>query len=329
MNLQELIRTSGAYDATRAIQVGVAMGIFEAVARNAQTGAYIARRIRASERGTELLCNALVSLDLLKKTKDRFSLTALARKHLLKSSPVSYATMITFMEQNYRGFADLEKAVRTGRAIRRVDMFQDDPASLEKFIGAMHDLATVRGDAKIVARKLDLRPYRTLVDIGGGPGTFAIEFCKTNLQLTAAVFDLPATCRVARRLIKENDPTGRVSWYEGDYNRDPLPSGCDVAFLSNIIHSENERDNQRLVRKVYQALAPGGLIAIKDHILNDAATAPRDGAVFALTMLLFTRGRSYTAKEVKQWLVKAGFSKIKRLRMPAPMTADMMVGIKE
>ena len=270
----------------------------------------------------------MVALDFLSKTGERYALTPLARKYLLKKSPTSYATMIAFMEQNFVRYTKLEEAVRTGKATDRRNMFQDDPKALDDFIGAMHDIAVVRGDAKVMARKLNLKPYRFLLDIGGGPGTYAIEFCKKNPKLKATVFDLPATCRVARRMLKKNDPTKRVSVKVGDYNKDPFPKGIDCALLSNVIHSENERDNQKLFKKLYRALGPDGQVLIKDHFLNQQLTAPVDGAVFSLTMLLFTRGRSYGTHEVKDWLKQAGFRKVSYQKMPAPMTSDIITAIK-
>jgi len=319
---------AGAYDATRTIHMGVKLGVFEALAKGPRDGPSVARRIRANERGTDLLLHALAGLDLLKKTGHRFSLSPLAKKYLLKSSRTSYTTMIEFMEQGYCGYAQLEEAIRSGRSIRPPDMWQNDAQGLEKFIGAMHDLATVRGDALQVAKKLNLRDYSSLLDIGGGPGTFSIALCKAYPRLQAVVYDLPATCAVAKRLLKKNDTTGRVRVEAGDYNRDRMPAGHDVAFLSNIIHSETELDNRRLIKKIYATLNDGGLIVIKDHLLNDSRTQTREGAIFSMTMLLFTRGRSYAGNEVKDWLVTAGFKKVKRIKMSLPMTSDLMVGIK-
>lgn len=146
--------------------------------------------------------------------------------------------------------------------------------------------------------------------------------------MTAAVFDLKNTLKVTKQLLKKNDPTRRVSVIEGDFNRQKIPKGFDVAFLSNIIHAEDKAGNQRLIKKIHTAISPGGLIIIKDHILNEALTHPAGGSLFALTMLLFTRGRCYSKNAVKTWLQRAGFKKIRRIKTPASMTSDLIVGQK-
>lgn len=329
MNREQLMSLAGSFEGTRAVQVAVHMGLFEALKSEARTSKSVAQKTRSSIRGTKLLLNAITGLGLLKKDKNRFFLTPLSKKYLLKNSPNSYATMISFMEHVFTGYGELEKSVRSGRAIGKKNMFQDDPRMLEKFIGAMHDISVVRGDSKILAKKiLNLQKYRSLLDIGGGPGTYSIDFCQANPGLRASVFDLRETLRVTRKLLKKNDTTGRVSVIKGNYKKGPLPKGFDVAFLSNIIHAENERDNLKLIKKVYQALNPRGLVIIKDHILNGALTHPSNGSLFALTMLLFTNGRCYSENEVKGWVKKAGFKKIRRIRTPSPMTSDLVLGEK-
>src|SRR6185369_10922963 len=51
---------------------------------------------------------------------------------------------------------------------------------------------------------------------------------------------LPGTLEVTRRHLAESGLEDRIRLVPGDYRRDPLPSGFDVAFLSNIIHGEDE-----------------------------------------------------------------------------------------
>ena len=92
-----------------------------------------------------------------------------------------------------------------------------------------------------------------------------------------------------------------------DYLTGELPGPIDAIFMSNIIHSENEAVNAALIAKCFRALAPGGLIAIKDHIMNRDLTEPAAGAVFSLYLLLTTHGRDYSFDETAGWLGAAGF----------------------
>ena len=53
--------------------------------------------------------------------------------------------------------------------------------------------------------------------------------------------------------------------------------------------------------------ALGALIILKDHLMDRSLMKPAGGAVFAVTKLMYTRGRCYGAHEIKGWLDEAGF----------------------
>jgi hypothetical protein len=95
--------------------------------------------------------------------------------------------------------------------------------------------------------------------------------------------------------------------------------------MSNIIHSENEAVNAALIAKCFRALARGGLIAIKDHIMNRDLTEPAAGAVFSLYLLLTTHGRDYSFDETAGWLGAAGFIDIRMTTLPSPPFTSSIV----
>jgi 2-polyprenyl-3-methyl-5-hydroxy-6-metoxy-1,4-benzoquinol methylase len=326
MDLSKLLSIAGGYDATRTIHVGVKLGVFDILHRHGPSPSEsMARLMRCHPRGAELLLNALAGQKLLIKRGNKFSLAALSKKYLTKASPTSYAHMIEFMEESWQGWSRLEEAVRKGHALEGPPTDKNSRRSLENFIMGMHNIATVRGDAAYMAKRIPLRGYRTLVDIGGGPGTYSIALCQANRMLKATVFDLPETLKITRKVLQNHDRTRRVSVKPGNYHEDSLGGPYDVALLSNIIHSENEHDNLKLMKKIFKSLNPGGLVIIKDHILTKDLTQPVDGAIFALTMLLFTKGRCYSLEEIQDWFKKAGFEKGKRLKAPKNLTSDYVL----
>jgi SAM-dependent methyltransferase len=79
-----------------------------------------------------------------------------------------------------------------------------------------------------------------------------------------------------------------VTLAAGDFYVDDLPAGADFAWVSAICHQHSRRHNRELFAKVYRALAPGGRIAIRDVVMEPCRTQPRDGALFAINMLVNT-----------------------------------------
>jgi len=114
-----------------------------------------------------------------------------------------------------------------------------------------------------------------------------------------------------------------------DYLKDPLPQGADVIFMSNIIHSEAAETNAALMKNCFDALGSGGMVVVKDHIMNRDLTHPAAGAVFALYLLLTTHGRDFSFDEVCWWMREAGFQHLEEraLRSP-PFTSSMVIAHK-
>jgi SAM-dependent methyltransferase len=290
----------------------------------------VAQVLQTNPNATELLLNALVSLSLLEKSGERFSLTDNARTYLLKASAQYLGGMILFDSSLWDTWGKLEETVKSGKPARPPDMFQGSAAETEHFIMAMHSLVTARGDGEIVCQFLDMSEAARLLDVGGGPGTYAIHFCRTFPKLRVTIFDLPGTLQVTTKLLA---PIGflenRIDLVPGDYTRDELPKGFDLVFLSNIIHGETPKTNLALMRKVFDSLNPNGRIVIKDHIMDSSLTRPKAGAVFSLQMLLTTNGRDYSFDEVSDWLAQVGFINVQEVPLALPLTSSLVMGRKE
>ena len=331
MQFAELAALAGGHAEARAIQTAVKLGVFDALEKSKLDATALADRLGTNPRATGLLANAMVALGLLAKPANHYDLTETSRRYLLRSSSEYLGGLILFDEAIFETWARLEHTVRSGAPARTPDMFQTRADETERFIRAMDSLTRARGDAQYVADHLDLGGVAAIADVGGGPGTYVAAMLNRWPHLHAAIYDLPATLEVARRILSEREPraASRIDLVSVDYLREELPGPCGALFMSNIIHSEDEAANAELFRKCFRALEPGGLMIVKDHIMNDALTEPRAGAIFALYLLLTTRGRDYSYDEVARWLGDAGFVDVRREQLPSPpFTSSMMLARK-
>jgi hypothetical protein len=329
MDFSDLSRLASGHAEARIVQTAVSLGVFDIVGERGSEAAAVAASIAAEPRATELLLNALVALGLLRKENGRFSLTEVSATYLVRDSAKFFGGMILFDASLWDCWGDLEKAVRSGKSVRVPEMYQSDPQATDRFIRAMHSLVQARGDAEILAEKLDLRNVRNLLDIGSGPGTYPITLCKKFPGLRATIFDLPGTLKITERFVEESRLKDRITLLAGDYRRDPIPGRHQVVFLSNIIQGEGGEENPRLMAKLYRCLDPGGKVVIKDHILDDSLTHPPVGAIFSLLMLLTTEhGRCYSFNELRSWLEAAGFRQISQILLPYPLTSSLVIAEK-
>jgi hypothetical protein len=328
MEFLELSKLAGGFVEARLIQAGVGLDVFEAL-RASTDAAGVAAAIRCDPRATEILLDALVAIGLLTKQHSLYSLGESASTYLLKDAPKYLGGMIQFDSSLWNRWGELEKAVKSGKPARAPDMYQSDPEETARFIAAMDSLVQARGDADILAEMLDLTEVRELLDVGSGPATYPISFCRKYPALRATIFDLPATLAVTKRFVDASGVGDRIALVAGDYRSNPIPGTYQLAFLSNIIHAESSEENERLTAKLYRCLDRDGAIIIKDHILDDSRARPSAGALFSLLMLLTTeQGKCYTFNEVKSWLEKAGFQRVHELPLSPPLASSLVIGMK-
>jgi hypothetical protein len=329
MDFSELARLASGHVEARIVQVAVELGVFDAIGNQAMDAGSIASSLGTERRATTLFLNALTGLRLLEKTGDRFALTPVTAKHLVRGSPRYLGGMILFDASLWNCWEQLSKAIRSGAPVRAPNMYQDDPGEIETFIEGMDSLVNARGDAEVVAKVLDWHEVTELLDVGSGPATYPIYLSRQHPQLRATIFDLPGTLSITDRHVREAGMIERIRLIAGDYRKNPIPGRYDIVFLSNVIHGEGEPDNQALIHKLAANLKAGGRLVVKDHILDDHRTTPPVGAIFSLLMLLTTAsGRCYSFSEIQFWMEQAGLSQVQQIDLPPPLTSSLVIGTK-
>ncbi len=198
-----------------------------------------------------------------------------------------------------------------------------DEDELRAFIGAMNVVA--KPLAPRVVSAIGPGSSRALLDVGGAMGTYTLAFLEAAPGMRATIFDRPDVIELARKHLGDAGMLGRVRLASGDFYADELPGGHDLALLSAIIHQNGPDQNVALFSRVFRALIPGGRIVIRDHVMTPDRTRPKDGAVFAVNMLLVTpAGGTYTYDQIREALLKAGFERINLLQ-----EGDHMDGLVE
>ncbi len=317
------------FAASRVLHVAVELDLFTSLTEDGKTAAQLSRLLGVHPGAIELLLNALTSMGFLRKEAERFFATPVSHTYLSRFGPKYLGHWIRHEAHGWERWSRLRDAIRTGKPVQPAEQIYQTPAELEEFIRGMHELALARGDARWLARAISLVRCRTLLDLGGGPGTYASLFCRANPQLEATVVDLPETLKVTRKILREFDLSGRVRVLEADYRRDRIQGGpYDVALLSNILHAETEATNRQLLANIFEVLSPGGALIIKDHVMSADHTEPANGALFALEMLLSTRGRTYSFGEIAAWLAAAGFHDTSELPMESPSNVSLVLATR-
>ncbi|MCU0539807.1 MAG: acetylserotonin O-methyltransferase [Desulfobacterales bacterium] len=320
----ELLEASGAYWKSCALHAAVKLDLFSILEDDRLSAGEMAVRLQGSARGVEALLNAMAAAGLLQKTDGRYANSPAARKLLCRDSPEFIGHMILHHHHLVDSWARLDESVRSGDPVR-----ERPPVSRaewrESFLMGMFTNAMAAAPA--VTAAVDLSGRCRLLDFGGGPGTYAIHFCRKHPELSADVFDLPESRPFAEKTIARFNLAGRVRFLPGDYHQDEVAGPYDVAWLSHILHAEGPEACLKILHKAAAALAPGGMLIVHEFILNDAMDGPLFPALFSLNMLVGTSsGRSYSESQIKEMLAAAGASAIRRIPLRAPNDSGIILG---
>ncbi len=292
----------------------------------------LAVRVQADPRALEILLNALAALGLLRKEGELFQNGELTSKYLVRGKDEYRGAIVRHMHHTWWGWSDLEETVKRGHADmaateRWLDRVPDPEAEwVRDFIWGMHAIA--RDLAPQVVPLVDLTGVTRLLDLGGGPATYAIAFAQANPTLRATVFDLPRPIEIARENIARHGLTHRIDTHVGNFLTDDIGSGYDFIWISQILHSHTEEQCRLIIDKSAQALNPGGQMVIQDFFLNDDRISPLEAALFSVHMLAVTPGgRAYTHREAAAMMVAVGLTPPEH-KITSPQTS-ILIGRKK
>ncbi|MBU2503078.1 methyltransferase domain-containing protein [bacterium] len=284
-------------------------GLFAVLEQGGLPAVEVAGRLGLDPRATEIVLNALVAAGLLTLQGGDYVLEPGAAPLLLPDSPDTKASIIGHNATMMKSWIQLPEVLRTGKPAARPERTEQE---LRDFILGMENVS--RASSREVLAKIDLGGARWLLDLGGGPGTAALNFAAAHPGLRCVVFDLPAPIGIAEEQITAAGLGDRVTTAAGDFLTDPLPTPpggglFDTIYISNIIHMLDEAQTGALLAKCLPVTAPGGRILLKDFFLEDSGTEPAMAAQFSVNMLVATEGgKSYKRSETVGLLRKAGFT---------------------
>lgn len=327
-NPGSLMEMSGAYWKSCTLHAGVKLGIFTLLGGEALTAKDISQRSHGSYRGFDILLNALSALGLLYKRGENYTNPPFALKYLTRESPDYMGHILMHHHHLMKSWNQLDEAVLNGAPVQNKKK-ERSKEEQESFLMGMYNSASFT--APNVANAVDLSNCVSLLDLGGGPGTYAIHFCKKNPQLKAWVYDLADTEPFAKNIIEKHLMGHRVGFIPFNFMENSFHKSdrFDVAWLSHIIHGEGEAESRRIIAKTAAVLHPGGKLLIHEFILDEAKNSPLFPALFSLNMLAVThKGRAYSYTELGAMMESVGLTTIRRIEYGSPTGTAIIEGIK-
>jgi O-methyltransferase involved in polyketide biosynthesis len=276
--------------------------------RDGSSAAVVAGELHADARAVEIVLDALAAMGLVEKRDGRYFTRPEFQPLLVEDGPSHFVAMLRHQNRLFRHWAFLEERLHGQPLPAGVDVKPSD-ADHEDFIRAMYAVSHRQADD--VVSHIDLEGVRTVADLGGGPGHYLEAFVRRAPGIDAYLVDFAPTLAVAARVQQGRPAWSRVHGIEWDLYRDDAPASLpplDLAFLSQVVHSDSPEANRACFRRLFAVVAPGGRLIVHERVVEPDRTAPLEAATFAVNMLVMTAGgRSYTAQEIAEWGTAVGF----------------------
>jgi predicted O-methyltransferase YrrM len=319
-NVNALLETVRGFQAACVIAAAAELDVFSSLGGKPASADALAARIGSDPRATAVLLDALVALELLTKQGDTYQAPPEIAEMLTEDSPINVLSAVRHQANCLRRWAQLARVVKTGLPADRTPSVRGQAGDCEAFIGAMDNFAAATAPQLI--EKLSPLRFQRLLDVGGASGTWTIAFLRAVPDAVAVLFDLPQVIPLARQRLTHAGLLDRVTLVPGDFYTDPLPGGADFAWLSAIAHQNSRQQNRELYAKIHAALTAGGVLAIRDVVMDASHTQPAGGALFAVNMLVATHGGgTFALHEFQEDLASAGFSDVRLVHRDQSMNS--------
>jgi 2-polyprenyl-3-methyl-5-hydroxy-6-metoxy-1,4-benzoquinol methylase len=320
--------TLQAYQRSVALRGGIDLDLFTAIAEGNTSLSAIAKRIKASEKGTRVLCDYLTMIGFLIKQGGEYSLTPDSAAFLNRHSPAYMGTMANFlMSPQVAGMLeDITAVIRHGGAL------PSDHGALEpenpmwvEFARSMAPMMQMPADliAKMFAGS---KPMKVL-DISAGHGVYGIAFAKQNPGAKVVGLDWANVLEVAKENASKAGVADRYSTIAGSAFEVDFGGGYDIVLIPNFLHHFDPATNEKVLRKVHAALAPAGIAVTPEFIPNEDRISPPRDAMFSMQMLGTPAGDAYTYAELEKMFHNAGFVR-SELRELTPFPQRLVVSYK-
>jgi len=308
MDLKDLQKIIGGYWASRAILTAVELDLPTLIQRGAETPGALSKASGVNARGLDALLPVLLNLGLIEHNGTGLRLTETGRL-LSREQPGNIVGFLRHQLNLWHKWNRLTESVRSGLPV-------EAPFDTESFILAMEQGKAA--PARDYFAGLDLSGVRRVLDLGGGPGTFAAGFAEVLPVADVTLFDHPEVLAIARtRLPASLTASSRFHLLPGDFTRDPIGADYNLIWVSAIVHSYGPEDTLALLKTCRHALAKGGRLVVRDFLLKADGSGHPFAALFALNMLVNTAGgKVYRVDEVRGLLKQAGFGSVEIVPSP-------------
>jgi predicted O-methyltransferase YrrM len=318
--------------ASKALFTALHVDVFTVLADGPKTSADISKKTGIPANRITTLMTALTSVGLVDRSDDEiYANSPGAEAFLARGAKYDFGDYLRYQidRQMYPFLQQLNEVMDGSLDPDAVDSYQHwmaDPKQATIYSEAQH--AGSLGPGKTLARLVDLKGAKSLLDIAGGTGAMTIRLLEANPDLTATIIDFPNVSELGWRFITDAGMVDRVRYIPGNALQIAWPTEQDAILMSYLFSGIPGGELPRMVSDAFASLAPGGRFMVHDFMVDNDRQGPPMAALWQLQHMAFTPdARSVTPGWLIARMEEVGFQDIQEHEM-VPGLTRLVVGTK-
>jgi hypothetical protein len=311
MNMQ---RTAWRFTALRAV---MSIGCPDQLRDGPRTIEELAEACGAHAPTLTRLLRSVATTGLIRTVAPRtYELTPAGRA--LLNGHARHSLVYTVDAEVWNTLGELTETVRTGAApftLRHGSMYDylsTDPALSAVFDSLMdlqHEPLAARVGALLAESGLatygDLSPEATVVDVGGGKGTFIAAILRANPGMRGVLLDLERSAPAGEAYLAAAGVADRCEVVAGDFFKE-VPAGGDAYLVAHVVHNWDDEQATSILRTIRAIAGDDGRLLIVEAPIPDN-DLPHFGKDLDIRLLTMHEGQERTIPEYEAMLAAAGF----------------------
>jgi hypothetical protein len=313
------------YRISQCLYVVAKLGIAELLAPGPKTCEELAQTTGVHASSLYRVLRSLASLGIFaEQGNGNFELTPLAATLQPQHPNSVHAAALMFVEDwHWQLWGNFFDCVKTGKTALEhtfgttnlFDYFESqNPAAGRTFDNAMTNTSVMANNVLPLA--YNFKSIQTLVDLGGGQGSFLASILKTWTHVQGVLFDLPAVIEGAKQQKFLEDLKDRCTLVAGDFFT-AVPPGADAYLLKTIIHDWDEASAIAILKNCRQAMKRTSKLLLVELVVPPS-NAPSLSKMLDLEMMAMLGGVERTETEYRTLLSSTGFQLTRIYPTPCP-----------
>jgi hypothetical protein len=285
-----------------------------------KTAAQVVEDTGLSSYAARTLLEASLSFGLVERASEdqRYAITKVGL--IVENDRMTRVNMDFIHDVCYAGLLHLDEAIAGGKPAG-LKVFGEWPTVYEALPSlppkvreswfAFDHLYSDSAFPAALAVVFESRP-RTLMDVGGNTGKWAIQCCRHDPDVQVTIVDLPGQLADAKTHIESQGLAGRIHGAPIDLldHGQPFPGGFDAIWMSQFLVCFSEQEIVQILRRAHAAMRDDTVLWIMDTFWdrqsNEVAVHCLHGASLYFTCMANGNSRMYSASDMTRCIEEAG-----------------------